>query len=219
MVVRGVVLDGRGYPTGHPIASNRAIQNCLLAGVCPVHRNGRVFPITQDREIRAIRRKSSTTNANNIAVSNVGSGGRESMGPTQRGVRPSVSANNLENSQLAGGGADELAVTYQLENLHDWSVCKPGHRQCNVIPLSDNRFAVEVSGEPVRWIFATSLPPSITHAGTTPITTARPAVTIVEDVLSGRDGRNRLDTSATGGYVYLVEVHYHLRLETGLVSN
>ena len=42
---------------------------------------------------------------------------------------------------------DDLPITLNCENLHDWSFCKPHHRQGNVVNLDDNKFAVTVPGK------------------------------------------------------------------------
>ena len=193
-VVRGIVLDGRGLPTGHPIAANKVIQNCLLAGVCPVSRRGVVGSSAGlDRESRNQRRRSSTTS---------GLPGGSSAGPrdnaTQARSRPSITASELIS--------EEIPITYQAEHLFDWSICKPNHRSNNVTKLKDGRFAVEVAGEPVRWIFSRSLPGS-----------QQRAESIFIDEMG--DGTNRVDASKTGGFVYLTEIHYYVRFETGLVSD
>lgn len=192
--VRGIILDGRGLPTGHPVAANRIIQNCLLAGVCPVNRSGGIGSVFSEREARAMRRKSTSTSASS-------QGSRESFSQPRGGNR----ASNVGASDLV---LEEVPLTFQLEHLQDWSICKPTNRQSNVIKLRDGKFAVEVSGEPVRWIFSKGMPGS----------NQRLENVIIEDSSPGSEGSNRLDTSRTGGFMYLTEVQYVLRLETGLVA-
>jgi hypothetical protein len=196
VLVRGVVIDGRGLPTAHPIAANKIIQNCLLSGVCPVNRRGLIGNANAPAgEARPQRRRSATANAAATSTHSHGSTqpypGRESLSARSR---PSVTEITV----------DELSpVSYQSEQSFDWSVCKPNNRQANVIKLKDNKFAVEVSGEPVRWIFSRSLPGSLYSA-------------IIEE---HNDGTNRVDATRTGGFVYLLEVQYHIRLDTGLVGD
>jgi hypothetical protein len=45
--VRGIILDAKGNPTGHPIESSRVVNNCLLAGTSSVHRSGKIISTSQ----------------------------------------------------------------------------------------------------------------------------------------------------------------------------
>jgi rapamycin-insensitive companion of mTOR len=190
VIVKGVVLDGRGLPTAHPIAANKVTQCCLLAGVCSVNRKGIIGTSYSTADGRQQRRKSTATSSSTPTSAHSSHGGRESL--TARS-RPSITAEVTLD--------DIPPVSCQSEQSFDWSLCKPNQRQSNVIKLKDGKFAVEVPGEPVRWIFSRSVPGSLYSA-------------VIEE---HNDGSNRVDATRTGGFVYLVEVQYHIRLETGLV--
>lgn len=72
--VRGIILDAKGAPIAQPVAHNKIISSTLLAGICPIARNGKVS--CNVPEGRPQRRKSSITNT------------RESM--TSAVTRPSI---------------------------------------------------------------------------------------------------------------------------------
>lgn len=47
--VRGIVLDGKGYPYGQIIPQNKIISNTLMAGVCPINKDGRITNTSDGR--------------------------------------------------------------------------------------------------------------------------------------------------------------------------
>lgn len=163
--VRGIIIDAKGTPSAQPIATNRIISNCLMAGISPIHRGGTVTNLS---EIKALnRRKGQGTNT----VSN---------------------ETDIDSP-----------VTQQNENLYDWSHCKPGHRQGHVIELGDNKFSVEIAGEPVVWIFSRTLQTETVNRG----------LNKHQSMFMGRSSRG--DSSRSGGFVYLIEIQYHIKLESG----
>jgi hypothetical protein len=58
---------------------------------------------------------------------------------------------------MIGSDEDGLALLPFLmpNDLRDWSMCKPFHRQTR-IPWGEGMVAVEAPGEPARWIFTIS---------------------------------------------------------------
>jgi hypothetical protein len=40
--VRGLIMDNKGAPLGYGIAQNSVISNTLMAGTCPIFRNGSI---------------------------------------------------------------------------------------------------------------------------------------------------------------------------------
>lgn len=238
--IRSVILDSRGLPTGQPIATNLIINNCLLMGTCGVNRNGRI--LVPNHNEKGARRRTSAS-ASTIMMQGAGmAGGREN--------------NNTTRNSEAGGDYD-IPATYQNESNHDWSYCKPGHRQGNVVELVDNKFAVEIAGEPCVWIFSRTppissqanaansnnrdsgaggfasqmlrrrtgsfsaghiqshhIPTAASAAGPSTQQSNKSSTSDIGNSLFGAG--NRSDASRAGTSVYLLEVQYYLRLETGL---
>jgi len=218
--IRSVILDSRGLPSGQPIATNLIINNCLLIGGCGVVRSGRLVPPAHAEKSR---RRVSASSASAMMMQT----GRDSL-------------SNGRNSEV---GDQDTPVTFQNDS-QDWSYCKPGHRQGHVVEMHDNKFAVEIAGEPCVWIFsrtATTSHSSSSSAGSQSasirdgntafashvlrrrtgsfsagLVQANPNQNDKTDVGNTLFGNNRTDASRAGSTVYLVEVQYHLRLETGL---
>ena len=208
--VRGIILDSKGVPAGQSIAQNKIISSTLMAGTCPIFRNGRVQSLS-DASAAPKRRRGS------VMPQSASSQMRDSL--SQVGARNSLSVTNL-NSLLE---VEDSSVTYQQDFLYDWSHCKPGHRQGNIIELEDSKFAVSVPGEPVIWIFSRRSP--ALSGKKTPLSNSLSPSPNAQNMQKGgnndlgnilfSNNPNRYDFSRSGGLVYLVEVHYFLRLETG----
>jgi len=199
--VRGIIVDGRGLPTGHPIASNRIISNTLMLGASPVNRNGTVTNINEP--LRQFKRKSAST----IPAVGNNANPRESIAgaPRRLSATPATGASTYDFTDF------DMPITYQIESYFDWSTCKPGHRQSNTRELGDGLFAVEIAGEPVVWIFSRNIP-NFTGAG------KKGKAEMNNSRLNASLGSSRSDSSRAGaGFVYLIEIHYYLRLETGQV--
>lgn len=203
--MRGIVLDAKGAPVGQPVAHNKVISSTLLAGICSVSRHGKVQCNTENRPQR---RKNSVTHHTRESVAN--GGGRQSI---------SAAAAAAQMSSDASGDSD-VPVTLQQDYLYDWSSCKPGHRQGNVVELGDSRFSVTVPGEPVIWVFSRRAPGL---AGGGAAMTSRHARSgsmaqmSVSESFFATNNSGRSDHSRSGNLLYLVEVQYYFRLETGHV--
>lgn len=168
--VRGIVVDVKGTPSAQPIATNRIISTCLMAGVSPIFRDGNIENLS---ELKAWSRRK----------------GQGTIITNETDIDTPVTQNN--------------------EKLYDWSHCKPGHRQGHVIELGDNKFSVEISGEPAVWIFSRSLQSSsVFRRG------SMRGSNIADSFMGGSTSRG--DSSRSGGFVYLTEVQYHIKLESGL---
>jgi hypothetical protein len=170
-------------PSGQPIAANRIIATTLTVGTCAVFKgNGGTIKSTEaDREIRPSRRKSSS----------------------------SASAESPVSSSV---NADEIPLTQNFDHLFEWTFCKPGNRQQNMLTaISENRFAVDIVGEPVTFIFTKDL--TEFHKRDAELEGRRSS--IVSKIIPSRP---QVNPAVAGTMLYLVEVQYHIRLETGLVS-
>ena len=173
--VRGIVVDVKGTPSAQPIATNRIISNCLMAGVSPIFRDGNIENLS---ELKAWNRRK----------------GQGTIVTNETDIDTPVTQNN--------------------EKLYDWSQCKPGHRQGHVIELGDNKFSVEIAGEPAVWIFSRSLQSlGNIRRGSDKVSTSRGS-SLVDSFMGGSTFRG--DSSRSGGFVYLTEVQYHIKLESGL---
>lgn len=200
--MRGIVLDSKGAPVGQAVAHNKVISSTLLAGICSISRHGKVQCNTENRPQR---RKASVANST-----------RESMAAGRPSITMASAAQALAELQQDS----DTPVTLQQDYLYDWSSCKPGHRQGNVCELGDSKFSVSVPGEPVVWIFSRRAP-GVAANSVGPGHHSRAgsmsnlSVTS-ESMFNGNSGRT--DHSRSGNLLYLVEVQYYFRLETGHVS-
>lgn len=193
--VRGILTDGRGLPSGHPIASNRVISSTLLFGTHPVSKQGEVRNAKNDVA------KGNNLFGNSIKENN-GSGKDSDKDPIGNNFeKDTVSFKRLNQSNpIVGNTPNNLEL--------DWSHCKPGHRQGsgNIKELGDGKFAVEIPGEPVILIFSRTLYSSQSSNQVSKRSDQNDSSIFL--------GNNRFDRSYTGGFTYLVEVQYFIRLET-----
>lgn len=215
--VRGIVLDNRGFPTGHPVPYTKVVGSTLLAGVCPVTRSGRALG---PGEVKVPRRKTAVSGSESAyeAVSRM-----SAIGPSTASLAESPLPN--------GANAYDLPVSFHLDGSYDWTNCKASHRQNNVTELPDGLFSVTLPGEPVVFIFsrrspAVSMNVTSGRAGRMGSSALQPIAENATRPLSGTVSANsnsvynRADSSRPGGaVVWLVEVQYYFRLETGYVSH
>lgn len=176
--VKGVVLDARGIPSPYPVPNDKTLSACLLCGINPVHRDGRVYPTQSVSTPDACRSHIPLNSLQRRRQVAKASFGLESIGHGR--------VLNHMRSSLTGetGDVTEYPITYQVENLQDWSSCKPSVRQSRQIEMGGGKFAVEIPGDPVVWIFS-------------------------------RSSSTASTAKASTHYVYLVEIHFILRLQTG----
>jgi len=230
--LRGIILDEKGLPSGRPVSTSKSVLCCLLAGVAPVSRDGVIFSMGA-KDSRTARRKSANISSSMLR----GTDSMSTITKRQSLVSGSIGGGSASNASAAAAAAAieaEDAVTSVYESTaYDWSCCKPGHRQGRVIELGDNRFSVEIAGEPCEWIFSRSLPgaPSAPRyrAGSLGNVFGAGTGAGADDGFGfGADGSSRgsaalltgraSDASRSGTGCYLVEVVYHMRVDTGLVS-
>ena len=231
--VRGLILDAKGVASGIAIDAEKVIiHSSLLLGVCPVRKDGTVVKVSDFRTLSRVKnstirkaknppppvpaapkeplgnRMRSYSGSSTHSVS-FNAGGRSGLGPpeppvTSLGAPPPVTAaTNRDFEPRPGQSVRKNSTIVGLDHLYDWSVCKPGHRTITT-EIGEGRFTVEIAGEPVIWIFARSLNPVV----------SRPSG---KRDLSFFNGGRASDTSRAGGFIYLVEVNYFLRLETNAV--
>ena len=227
--VKAMVLDSRGLPSGIPIAQDKIIKCALMCGVCPVRKDGSIVQVSEMKSVinapRIVKRstpsslKLSMENANrhrsyssNSTTLNTSTHGSSSAKMIQTTSFSEVQSMTIQPSSGREGENKTVVATRRtsgsigVDHLCDWSLCKPGHRGV-MTELGDGKFSVEVPGEPVIWIFSRSLPLSQYHLSSK--SNATPTSSSI-----------RANTSwAGGGFTYLIEVHYLLRLETKTVSH
>lgn len=212
--VRGLVLDMSGNPCGRAVAMNKTLACTLLAGICPVRRDGEV---QNSIEWQPQRRRASTSQHKEEAK-NVG---RASY---VAGSNSSGAVSVSSSSELGGATDADMPVTLGQECLYDWSICKYGHRQGVVTEMEDGLFAVVIPGEPLAWIFSRKPPlggiaNNGANGGRSSISGGRPSIAgTLESYFDSGSRSNRGDISRSGGMVYLMEIQFFLRLETGNVS-
>jgi hypothetical protein len=152
-----------------------------------------------------------------------------------------VSGNDgMDDGCTIMGGADfdhsDNPVTIGQEHVFEWLTCRPGHRQGNLAEMSDGRFAVTLPNEPIVFIFSRRAP-NATSAGVATTTRLSRSGSLAPDYTrAGRasssannagnsaaasaslfdmNRNNRMDASRAGSALYLVEIQYFFRLETG----
>lgn len=201
--VRGIVMDSKGMPSGYAVMNDKTIMSTLFCGVCPVTKAGTVLSPSDspgsagnltaggggDADVRASvaaqhhsihrRRKSVATVKSSYST------------PDLLGIRSSLS-----DAPFDAASTVDVPLSLLSGHLQEWVKCKPSHRQ-KTRQLSqpgsegDDKFAIEVPGEPAVFIFS-RYPPNM-----------KPT-----DKQSSRYNPN-------APVAYLVEVHYILRLQTG----
>lgn len=225
--VRGIVLDSKGIPSPQPILNDRTIMTSLLCGVCPVMKDGTVIP-SSEWSSTSSSFGINTTNGNSNSSSMNSQDSRTNstnMTPQYNSIhrrRKSILKNSYSSSDILGIRASysdappldlnfnqEPPITLLSDNLQDWIKCKPSHRQKirqldlmsnNTSYLADDdRYAIEIPDEPVVLIFSRTPPRFKQQQG---------------------GGGDRASTpparyNVNSHIIYLVEVHYYLRLQTG----
>lgn len=114
-------------------------------------------------------------------------------------------------------------LTYHTEHLQDWSYCKPSQRQTatHQRDIGGGRICVEIPGDPVCWIFSKTNPfppPSPKVEGGGSVAGKTKVHDAVKDGLENIAISQRLaqeHQSNLSGVMYLVEVHFMLKLITG----
>lgn len=220
--VRGIILDNRGFPTGHPIPYNKVVSSTMLAGVCPVTRTGRAL---SPGDMKVQRRKSTVSEGAYEAVSRMSA------------ITPPSNVSLAESPLPNGSNSYDLPVSFHLDAPYDWTTCKATHRQNNSTELPDGLFSVTVPGEPVVLIFSRRSPSNTQSGNSTTTRMGRGSIAmnalapIAENSTRPPSGTARQspgETSGSGqvsgrdvnrGLVWLVEVQYFFRLETGCVSH
>lgn len=193
--VRGIILDSKGFPGGKAISPNSSISCTLLAGISPIFKNGTIQTILENLTAR----KRASTNSRDVSSNTNQSSSRASF------VGQSASTEVFQDN--------DLPITLGQESFYEWTTCRPGHRQGpNLFELQDGRFSVAIPGEPVTYIFSRKAPvPHRTHG-------SRSGSLATGDPWGGeshRSSMNRMDSSRSGGMLFLVEIHYFLSIETG----
>lgn len=97
--------------------------------------------------------------------------------------------------------SEDLPSSLLFESLQDWIECQPKDRRDHAIDIGGNRFSVSVPGQPVLWVFC-----KLSEVPSRASVASRD-----RGVFSAADKHN----SARETYVYLSEIHYFLRLDTG----
>ena len=198
--VRGIVMDSKGMPSGYAVLNDKTILSTLLCGVCPVTKKGTVLSSADtSASSGSVTSSSGDGDIRGNAPSHYNSIHRRKKSvaapkgsyatPDLLGIRTSLS-----DMPVDGQGNGDVPISLMSGHQHEWTKCKPSHRQkSRQIAVADNedRFAIEVPGEPVVFIFS-RYPPNM-----------KPS--------DGRSSRYNPNSPLA----YLVEVHYVLRLQTG----
>lgn len=205
--VRGLVLDSTGLPCGHPIAASRIIASALLCGVSPVLRTGKVVNLSQHAPSKYAQAKEKRR----VTLSQMKSDYDKLNKSSSASIRSSLSL---------GGDTHfvepDLPVTFQFEPFQDWSFCKPQHRCGRVLELPNDRFSVEVPGEPVVFVFSRSAPKMLKRVATDSSMVSNTRRSLSKDDIETNNVRRNsgVRVQQPPGIVYLVEIHYYLRLKT-----
>ena len=144
--VRGILVDSLGEASPESISPNKVISCTLLAGTCPVFKNGKIQVFVNNQK----KKKSVNSSGNSNTQSGVAY--KESISH-QSGNRGSMNSNMQD---LMAYELDD-PVTLNQEYLFEWSECKPDHRNTKssyVTPIDEENFALSVPGDPVQWIFS-----------------------------------------------------------------
>ena len=227
--VRALVLDSRGLPSGIPIGQDKIIRSALMCGVCPIRKDCSIVQVSETKSAlnaprimkrstpsslklnleNTNRHRSYSSNSTTLNTSTHGSSSAKAIpspgfndAMKDSAINQIISSRDLEMKSSVP--TRRISGSIGVDHLCDWSLCKPGHRGV-VTELGDGRFSVEVPGEPVVWVFSRSLPSSSQYQTSTKFNLNSSSI--------------RANSSwAGGGFTYLLEVHYLLRLETKTVG-
>jgi hypothetical protein len=176
--VRALVLDHKGLPTGRVVSPTATIATTLMAGVCPVHRTGRVQSVPKLLQASSRRRAtvtspSSTANNNNSNSSNINSNNnsnnnnavstsssthRGSVSASSSGAGPGAEGSSsagttaLDGSDASNCGEDQ-PVSQGQETIYEWFLCRPGQRQGQLVQGDGGRLFLALPGDPVVFVF------------------------------------------------------------------
>ena len=222
-----------------------------MVGMNPIIRNGNI--VNNINDIKQSNKRKSMNNMNNNLSSNNNSSVNNINNPINNSSmnnnnstinnnsninnRKSMHINNINsmnnnnnnnNSLNSMHEEIDLPITYQCDNLFDWSHCRPNHRTI-MHELNDNKFAIEIENEPVIYYFTrnisnnTSNNPQTNHhhyrksdvngLGRSLTSTISSSSNTTADFLN-----NNRFARYSGGFVYLTEIHYYLQIKTGQVS-
>ncbi len=141
MKVRALVLDEQGLPGGRAIKDGCAVASTLMVGVCPVNKTGGMKTCT----------RVSTSAGISITTS---------FEQAKRYLQATQNQNKLP-PEMNGVSDKESPPTYQLEELYDWTLCRPYsglYGTGKVTAIDDNFFSMEIPGEPCKFIFSKTKP-------------------------------------------------------------
>ena len=191
---------------GHPVMMDKLLSACMQIGVCPVHRLGRIYPESNIPGITLTSKSRGEKNPDSKKDGidrNNSSSSKTSSSSTISGA-PSYDTDDGQTSlsvNVEGGGAyaeflrSDFPACAMSEELQDWSYCVPKDRQNQIYEeLGGGRFSVAITGQPCVWIF---------------------------NRMSEAQGKmmqanQQYIAPPRSNIVYLVEVHYYLKLDTGL---
>lgn len=220
--VRGLVLDTRGLPNGKLISPNMTLFITLMAGVCPIFKSGRVQPFSDLRGNSSSRRRASTSATTNAAATS----GVSSTTGTGRGSVSATSGSPHTIPTVEDASSDQdMPNSFGQESLYEWFLCKPSQRQGQLIQEGDtNRYFLALPGEPVVFVFERrQVQPTPNQRPSRSGSISKMGAENMNWTESGRVNSYNFGSSAANPRIasalYLVEVQYYLRFETGMVSN
>ncbi len=200
--VRGIILDNKGLPNGKAISPATLISSTLLIGNYALSKSGRLQSCAE-----LPLRKRASTNSTKEATQ-VSSSNRNFSGANASNVGP-------ESSQDY-----DLPFCANHESFCEWSYCRPAHRQSGCVEFEGGKFGVTINGDPAMYIFSRRSP-------NMPIQRNSVSFDNLGSLRSGKSqveapfdaSRNhRMDSSRLGDSMYLVEIVYYLKMETGQVT-
>ena len=227
--------DGDGvakvYAGGYPMSMDKLLSACMQIGVCPVHRVGKIYPESNIPGItlsskKSVGSESSGKDSSGSKSETEGNGGTSFAGGVARNKDAESSGAGSTSSSSAdvdhimhglcasiqGSGAyaeflrSDFPACALSEELQDWSHCTPKDRQNHVFEeLGNGRFSVAIAGDPCVWIFnrMSEAHGRMVQSGTSSTTTKG-------------SGTSQHTTMPRSNVVYLAEIHYYLKLDTGL---
>lgn len=200
--VRGILLDNKGFPNGKAISPTALISSTLLIGNYSLSKSGRLQCCSE----LPLRKRASTNS-------------------TKEATQASNSNRNFSGTNSSNFGTEnsqdfDLPFSANHENYCDWSYCRPAHRHGGCIELDGGKFGITIAGDPIMFIFSRRSPA---------IQVQRNSISFdnLSSLRSGKQGQvdapfdanrnNRMDSSRLGDSIYLVEIVYYMKMETGQV--
>ena len=208
--VRSLILDSKGLPKGRMISPTATIASTLMTGVCAVMRTGKVLPVNVQRSQGSRRRASSVMVQNQTLRGSV-----SATVNSNTNVNPNSSGNPTDP---ADDPSDDQPASLGLELMFDWCICKPTQRQGQLVNGENGRLYLACPGEPIVFVFERRAATVTTSQRSDRSESSGSSTRGDLAFDNGRHNMYNYSGNSRPTALFLVEIQYFFRIETGAVS-